>query len=228
MDKKDRVSLLVSAMLVFVAPLMPLIVSGNWRWTEAWLFAAVFIIGFIVSRLIVYKKNPDLVKERLASARRENAEPWDKKLMAHIALSSLLFFIAPGIEARLETLVTVPALWRFIAFAVVLGGYIFSVWALVENRFFSGVVRMQRERGQYVVTTGPYRFIRHPGYAGGMLTYPAAAVLFGSIWMMAPVLYMMLVLVIRTEKEDDMLQKNLAGYRQYSQKVRYRLFPGIW
>ena len=228
MNSKTAASVFISFILVFAIPLLPVIISGNWFWTDAWILSGVYIFGFIASRLLVYFKNPELLTERLNAASQEGAEKWDRPLLAHLALGSILFFIMPGIEARLDILVEVPLVFKSISVILIIVGYFVSAWALVENRFFTAVVRLQKDRGHTVVTTGPYRFVRHPGYAGGLLTYPAAAVLLGSIWMLVPVLYMLLVLVVRTEKEDNMLQAKLAGYREYVGNVRYRLIPGVW
>jgi protein-S-isoprenylcysteine O-methyltransferase Ste14 len=99
---------------------------------------------------------------------------------------------------------------------------------LVENRFFSGMVRIQTDRGHRVVSTGPYRWIRHPGYAGALLTYLSTPVFLGSRWAFLPVVLVTVVLVIRTSLEDTALQEELDGYREYATQVRYRLIPGVW
>src|SRR5690606_20214485 len=117
---------------------------------------------------------------------------------------------------------------KIIALAAILLGYGLGTWALVENRFFSGVVRIQTDRGHHVVTTGPYRFIRHPGYAGALLSYLCMPILFDSLWAWIPTLLLVVVLFIRTALEDKTLQTELPGYKEYAQKTRYRLIPGIW
>jgi protein-S-isoprenylcysteine O-methyltransferase Ste14 len=98
----------------------------------------------------------------------------------------------------------------------------------MENRFFSGTVRLQPERGQRVVSSGPYRWIRHPGYAGGLLVYLATPIFLDSIWACLPAILLTALLVLRTALEDRFLQDELAGYREYAGRVRYRLVPGVW
>ena len=111
----------------------------------------------------------------------------------------------------------------------ILIGYVIGSWALMENRFFSGTVRIQKERGQHVVSTGPYAWVRHPGYAGALLTYFVTPLLLDSPWTFAPVAFITVVLIVRTALEDLTLHEELPGYKEYAtQKTRYRLLPGIW
>jgi protein-S-isoprenylcysteine O-methyltransferase Ste14 len=117
---------------------------------------------------------------------------------------------------------------KIIALVVILAGYAWSSWALIENRFFSGVVRIQKERGHEVVSTGPYAIMRHPGYAGALLAYLATPTFLDSIWAFLPVVLIAILLIIRTNLEDRTLQEELDGYREYARRVRYRLLPGVW
>ncbi len=109
-----------------------------------------------------------------------------------------------------------------------LGGYALTSYALVENRFFSGMVRLQTDRGQTVVSSGPYRWMRHPGYAGALLVYLVTPLFFDSALAYLPTLLVIGLYVLRTSLEDGFLQEELAGYRDYATRVRYRLLPGIW
>jgi protein-S-isoprenylcysteine O-methyltransferase Ste14 len=109
-----------------------------------------------------------------------------------------------------------------------LAAYIFSAYALIENRFFSGVVRIQKDRGHRVISSGPYRWVRHPGYAGALITYLAIPFFLDSVWAFVPAVIICIAMVIRTRMEDETLQTELEGYRAYTQRVRYRLIPGVW
>jgi protein-S-isoprenylcysteine O-methyltransferase Ste14 len=117
---------------------------------------------------------------------------------------------------------------KILAFLAIFAGYALGSYALIENRFFSGMVRLQVDRDQQVVSGGPYRWVRHPGYAGALLTYPAIPVLLDSSWAFLPAVLTIMVLVIRTALEDRFLQQELTGYRDYAGRVRYRLIPGVW
>ncbi len=101
-------------------------------------------------------------------------------------------------------------------------------WAMVANRFFSSVVRIQAERGHHLVTTGPYRYVRHPGYVGGIVGFLAGPVVLGSWWALAPLAPIVLFVLWRTAAEDRFLCAWLPGYASYAGRVRYRLVPGIW
>ena len=117
---------------------------------------------------------------------------------------------------------------RILALVLLVAGYALGAYALIENRFFSGVVRIQTERGHKVISSGPYRWVRHPGYSSAFLSYLAAPVLLDSYWALLPAVLLLVGLVIRTRLEDCYLQENLEGYREYARKVRFRLLPGIW
>ncbi|OPZ97863.1 MAG: Acetolactate synthase large subunit [Bacteroidetes bacterium ADurb.Bin416] len=117
---------------------------------------------------------------------------------------------------------------KILALGVILAGFVLGSYALIENRFFSGMVRMQLDRGQHVVSSGPYRWVRHPGYAGALWFYLATPLFLDSAWAFVPAIVLIIVLIVRTGLEDRALQDELAGYREYAGRVRYRLFPGVW
>jgi protein-S-isoprenylcysteine O-methyltransferase Ste14 len=123
---------------------------------------------------------------------------------------------------------TVPRWLQIVGFVMLV--VILAVWAraMRENRFFSPVIRVQRERGHRVIDTGPYSIVRHPGYAAALTTYVWSALALGSWWSMVPGLFMILVFLRRTMLEDRTLQAELEGYREYTQRVRYRLVPRVW
>jgi protein-S-isoprenylcysteine O-methyltransferase Ste14 len=120
-------------------------------------------------------------------------------------------------------------LWLILIGLVMIAlGYAFGVWALAENRFFSGVVRIQLDRGHMVCDSGPYRIVRHPGYAGNILALPGMVLALASIWTLIPAAIALIIAVTRTALEDRTLQEELPGYRDYAKRVRYRLFPLIY
>jgi protein-S-isoprenylcysteine O-methyltransferase Ste14 len=122
----------------------------------------------------------------------------------------------------------IPEIGQYLAALVIAGGYGLAVWAMVVNRWFSAVARIQHDRGQEVVTTGPYRIVRHPSYAGALLASLALPVMLNAIWSLVPAMAMVVALVIRTSFEDQMLRKELDGYQRYSEETLYRLIPGLW
>lgn len=215
-------------LVLFVFPLIPMIISGVWNWWEAWAYAILNILGFIVSRALAARRNPDIIAERARSMEMQDAKPWDKILSPMLAFGSLLILIVAGADKGFGWSTPFTLNTKLVALLVIILGFAFGSWALIENKFFSGVVRIQTDRGHRVVSTGPYRFVRHPGYAGALWTYLAMPVLFDSIWAFIPAVFLLGVLVLRTSLEDRTLQAELPGYKEFTQKTRYRLFPGIW
>jgi protein-S-isoprenylcysteine O-methyltransferase Ste14 len=215
--------------IVLVLPALPILLSGDWAWREGWAFFLVLAIGFVASRALAARRHPDLMAERARAMQHEDAKGFDKLLAPLVALGVILVGIVAGIDHRWHRATAwFPAWSRWAALAVVILGYVFGTWALMENRFFSGVVRIQHDRGHHVVSSGPYRLVRHPGYAGTMVCYPAFAVLLASLWAFAPAVISLAALVVRTALEDRTLRAELPGYAEYAQRTRYRLFPGVW
>ena len=215
--------------VVMVMPLLPMIISGAWNWWEAWAYTLLTSFGFIISRGLASRRHPDILDERARSMGLQGAKPWDKILAPAMALGSVVILIVAGVD-KLNGWTTTPfsITAKVATLIVIVLGYILGTWAMVENKFFSGVVRIQEDRGHRVVATGPYRFIRHPGYAGTLWVYLLMPILFDSLWAFIPALLLFGVVILRTSLEDRTLQAELPGYAEYAQKTRYRLFPGIW
>lgn len=220
--------LLLMAIVLVIIPFLPLLISRHWDWWEAWVYAIVFILGFVVSRALAARRHPDLLAERARFTQHEDAKPWDRWLAPLVAVGSGLILLVAGLDALLgwSTPFTLPL--KSAALAAILAGYALGTYALIENRFFSGLVRIQTERGHYVVSTSPYRWVRHPGYAGTFLAYLATPIFLDSLWAFVPAVVISIVLLIRTALEDNTLQDELPGYREYAGRVRYRLLPGVW
>lgn len=214
--------------VVVVMPLLPLIISGAWNWWEAWVYAVTATVGFILSRWLAAKRHPDILQERARSMELRDAKSWDRFLAPVMGLGSVVILIVAGFDRLYAWTSPFSPTVKILALIVILLGYALGTWALMENRFFSGVVRIQTDRGHHVVTTGPYRFIRHPGYVGVICTYFALPFFLDSLWAFIPALLTLAASILRTALEDKTLQNELPGYKEYAQKTKYRLFPGIW
>ena len=214
--------------VVLLPPAIMFIAAGRVDWWEAWSMVGVLAVTTIASRAILIVKHPDLAAERARWTEGQDYKNWDRKLMPIIAIFGLLMWLVAGLDKRFNGSPPLPFVLELVAFAVVVAGYLFSAWAMVVNRFFSAVVRIQTDRGHTVVTTGPYRFVRHPGYAGGAIGYLATPLALGTLWVFIPVLLTIAALVVRTALEDRTLQAELPGYAGYAQQTRYRLLPGVW
>jgi protein-S-isoprenylcysteine O-methyltransferase Ste14 len=136
--------------------------------------------------------------------------------------------ILAGLDVRFGWSPEIPLALQVTTLVLAVLGYLVSVWAAASNKFYGRFVRIQKERGHTVVTGGPYQYVRHPGYAGLIIFYFAAALALGSLWTLMLNGLASLLLVVRTALEDKTLLKELDGYREYAGRVRYRLLPGIW
>lgn len=233
-DKKSRTPLLWKAGLgLLVSSLVMLSVlfltAGSFRWWEAWAYVGMSILVLISSRLVLILKNPDLAQERAQAQNRENVKDWDRILMPLTALvGPFISWIVAGLDQRFGWSPDLPDGVQIAALVVIFLGSQLGSWAMITNKFFSSHVRIQTDRGHTVIKDGPYRFVRHPGYAGGLLAWLAAPVFFSSWWVIVPTVLVIIANIYRTAKEDQTLLEELPGYDEYAREVRFRVFPGIW
>jgi len=218
--------------LMLLIPLMLgvlLLSAGRWDWWEAWAYTCLGLIMLLGSRVVVIKKYPDLALERSQAPDKDNVKEWDRFLMPFTALiAPFLGWIVAGLDQRFGWSPDLPNWIQIIGLVIIQIGSLIGTWAMLANRFFSSQVRIQTDRGHKVVKQGPYKYIRHPGYAGGLLSWLATPILFSSYWVIIPTILAITVNVIRTFKEDQTLQEELPGYDEYAKEVKYRLLPGIW
>lgn len=218
----------VIMVFVLIMPFLPILISGRLNWWEAWVYGILGVLVFVVSRILAVKRHPDLLTERFASLEHENTKSWDKLLAPMVSLGSVFIPLVAGFDRLLGWSLSFGLPVKILSLVIIFFGYFLSSYALWENSFFSGVVRIQIERGHRVVSGGPYRWIRHPGYAGALFSLMATPFLLDSLWAFLPVIFITIILIIRTYLEDGVLQEELEGYRDYAGKVRFRLVPGIW
>jgi protein-S-isoprenylcysteine O-methyltransferase Ste14 len=222
---------IISVFLYFLGlPAMLILAGGDPKWWQAWVFVGMSIGFTLVGRGLMAKRHPDLVKERANFAEQQDTKPWDRILAPLMALwLPLIYLLIAALDHRFNWTGNQISLWvTIMAWLLSLSAYAISTWAMLENRFFSAVARIQKDRGQTVVESGPYRLVRHPGYTGGLLAALMFPLALGSLWAFLPVLGFTVVLLLRTSKEDAMLRNELPGYLEYARKVKYRLIPGIW
>lgn len=216
-------------MTYLLIPLMLLLWGGDWGWWQAWVYALLILATGIGGRLWAERRHPGLLAERANFDAAEDVKPWDKVLAPLMALgTSFPLVIVAGLDHHFGWSPEFPLWLTLCGLLLIAVGYAFGTWALVENRFFSGVVRIQADRGHVVCDSGPYRIVRHPGYAGNLLPLPGMVLAFSSLWTLIPAAVALIIIVLRTSLEDRTLQAELPGYRDYAQRVRYRLIPGIY
>ena len=210
-------------------PLNLVMCGGDLGWWQAWLYSLLIVAAGIGGRMWAEQRHPGLMAERQNIENIQNAKAWDKVLAPLMAVSVgyPMVFVA-GLDHRYHWSSEFP-LWLIVfGFLLISLGYAFAAWALAENRFFSSVVRIQTDRGHVVCDSGPYRFVRHPGYAGNILALFGIVLALSSVWTLVPAAVALIIAVIRTELEDRTLQDELPGYRDYARRVRYRLIPWIY
>jgi protein-S-isoprenylcysteine O-methyltransferase Ste14 len=224
-DRRRLVISTTASMLILVLCLFP--PAGTWAWSRGWLFLVVVTAASLPSILYLRRVNPDVIAGRVN--RHEGWRPWD-------ALLGLLGF--------LPTMLAIPIVaalgdgrfhwshlpwWGCLAgYAVMLAGFFGVTWATSVNKFFEPSVRIQTDRGHHVIDTGPYAIVRHPGYSSAFPLVAGMALALGSYWALIPAVLFCLILVVRTILEDRTLQAELPGYREYAQRISYRLIPGVW
>jgi protein-S-isoprenylcysteine O-methyltransferase Ste14 len=205
----------------------PVLLAGHWDLPTVWALFGLFAGFLLLAWFAILRKDPALLRERQQSG--PGAKRWDRIWLAFYTIALLGTLIVAILDVgRFHWSDTVP-LWLqvfgFVGFAASLA---FAGWAMAENTFFSEVVRIQHDRGHHVVTTGPYRVVRHPGYLGNASAWPCIALAIGSWWALLPAGLVVALYVVRTALEDRTLQQELDGYVEYAQRVRYRLLPGVW
>lgn len=194
-------------------------------WRKGWLFLGVFFLETAIAAVYFCWKNPAVFFAR--SKLQKGTKGWDKLLF--YLLQTLIVAILPvaGLGSRYHWSSVAP--WVIVlGYALLTIGMAGSFWVISVNQFAEVGVRIQTERGHQVVDCGPYAVVRHPMYAFAVVLIPGMPLALGSLWALLPAALASAVLIVRTVLEDRTLQKELAGYRQYAEKVRYRLIPGLW
>ena len=212
-------TVVVQAVVLFLS-------AGKFTWWEAWVYVGIYLVGIAINATLMLRYSPETIAERAES---RGMKDWDKVIGG---LWAVLYFIVmllvAGLDARFGWTGQVALAIQIAAIvAFVLGGTLFS-WAMVSNAYFSTVVRIQEDRGHTVCTTGPYRYVRHPGYVGAIIQSLTVPLMLGSLWALIPSGLAALLIIARTALEDKTLREELPGYAEYAQWVRYRLLPGMW
>jgi protein-S-isoprenylcysteine O-methyltransferase Ste14 len=196
--------------------------AGSFAIAAFWIYLAILAAVFVAAFAMLDR---GLVQERLRPGGRPT--PLGLRLLNVVLL---VHWVIAGLDrGRLHWSDTVPPWLQALGLSLVAVGYVLVFWAMLVNRFFSSVVRIQSERGQHVVTAGPYALVRHPGYSAGILIVLASGIALGS-WLAAAFLVAIVLpfLLYRAFNEDRVLQSRLHGYAEYARRVPWRLVPGIW
>jgi protein-S-isoprenylcysteine O-methyltransferase Ste14 len=199
--------------------------AGTLAWPAGWSFFIALLAALAVSAAFVIRASPEILETRAGF--KPGTKDWDIVLVVLLAAALVAVPVAAGLDFRWR--------WSSVPPGVALLGYLpvaaaiaLLSWAQAENRFFELGVRVQRDRDHYVVDSGPYARVRHPGYVATVLLALGSALALGSWWALLPAALVLAVLAYRTLREEETLRAELAGYAHYCRQVRYRWVPGLW
>jgi protein-S-isoprenylcysteine O-methyltransferase Ste14 len=208
---------LILAVILFIA-------SGRLDWVWAWAYVGVSVGILAVNALVM---PPELIAER-GKIGKEDVKSWDRVVTTISILPALGAPIVAGLDERFGWSPQLALTIHLIGLAFLVLGQGLFTWSMVSNKFFSTAVRIQMDRDHTVATGGPYRYVRHPGYVGFIVSAFAMPLALGSLWALIPAAVTLCLLVVRTALEDKTLREELDGYKDYAAQVRYRLVPGVW
>ncbi len=216
-------------MFLLGIPALFLFLSGDWFWVEGWLFCLWYMAMYLSAFAYLYFQDPGLLEERLMRPGTGGQKSWDKYFLLIFILAFFLWLLIMPLDAKRFGWTTDFPLWiKALGGIGLIPSFLLIFWSYVDNPFLSPLVRIQKERKQYVVTTGVYGFVRHPMYLGAILWLIGAPMLLGSMYGIALGVIMSLLLALRTIGEEKMLVEGLEGYADYKKKVKYRLIPFVW
>jgi protein-S-isoprenylcysteine O-methyltransferase Ste14 len=201
--------------------------AGTFHWPEAWVYIVIQFGWSAGLTVWLWSYDPELLKDRLKFAKK-SAKGWDKVITFASMPFYILYLVIPGLDAVRYQWSDVPLGVKVVCFGLVIASFIWIVWIMKENTFLSRFVEIQEERGHKVITTGPYRFVRHPMYIGSTILLLALPVALGSLYALIPAAFCIIFMFVRTYLEDKTLHKELEGYVEYAQRTKYRLLPGVW
>ena len=221
---KNVVRRIVNVVIVFLLQGVILFVaSGTLHWNWAWFFIFVQIVILLINYTILPKK---VIEER--GGEKKNVKKWDKILIGFSIIPSLGVYIISGLDYRFSWSPYLKPIIHIISLIILLLASMLFTWSMVSNKFFSTMVRIQKELGHTIAAEGPYKYVRHPGYVGYILMILATPFALGSLYALIASALVMTIFFIRTALEDKTLMTELEGYEEYSRKVKYRLIPFIW
>jgi protein-S-isoprenylcysteine O-methyltransferase Ste14 len=222
---RRRLFLSIALSLVVIVPSL-FLPAGTWTWIKGWLFLVVLIAASFVITLHLWRVNPDVIAGRINP--HETPRRWDLLLGLMMLAAMLAIPIVAALDDGRYHWLPVPWWVCVLGYALLITGMAGLTWAESVNKFFEPSVRIQTDRGHRVIDSGPYAIVRHPGYVSALPVFVGMALALGSLWATIPAVLMCLLLVVRTIWEDQTLRQELAGYEEYTHRVRFRLIPGVW
>lgn len=219
-----RVGVAIAAMALVFATLL-FVPAGRLDWMPGWVYVAIVVVNVGINVACLRRWNPELIERRMRFGKWTKS--WDKVWAVLYAPVMIALYVVAGLDAR-DGVSSLPgAVWP-IGLAIFVLGSAMLTWSMVVNPFFEKTVRIQTDRGHRVIDTGPYAYVRHPGYVGFAGWIVSTPLLLASAQAFFPALLAVVGIVVRTALEDRTLQAELSGYPEYAARVRFRLIPGVW
>jgi len=212
-------SVLVLWALIFIP-------AGRLDYIPGWICLAVMVIGFSGVTAHVAKRTPSLIRRRMKAG--AGTPVWDRVLVSIFQVLFVAILVVGALDAGRYRWTSLPLWLQVAGLILMIAGILLVAWAMGQNPHFESTVRIQADQNHRVIESGPYRIVRHPGYVGAILLLIGMPLVLNSAWALLSAILSSISLVVRTRAEDHFLQKNLKGYREFTQRTRYRLVPGVW
>jgi len=201
--------------------------AGTVHWLRGWICAFSYIVIMLTVGVVVWRINPALLPAR-AKWRHSDTRGFDRIILPIYLPLTILQPAIGGLDAVRFRWSAMPFWTLHLGLAIFVMAIFLLTWVMAVNPWAESTVRIQTDRGQQVVRTGPYRIVRHPMYVAMSFMYPSVGLILGSWWALAVSGLMDALMVVRTALEDRTLRRELAGYENYTAHTRWRLIPGIW
>lgn len=221
---KNIIRRLIQVFSIFVLQGTILFVAaGTLSWKWAWYVLLLGIFLLIVNSILL---PAELIEER--GRKKENVKKWDRILTSIIMFPTILMYVFSGLDRRFHWTGDIAVFINIAGLVFIFLGSLLFTWSMASNKFFSTLVRLQTDRQHTVVTDGPYKFIRHPGYLGYITFTVATPIALGAFWGLVFAVIICILLIVRTSLEDATLKKELPGYAEYTENAKYKLLPYLW
>ncbi|THD64499.1 MAG: isoprenylcysteine carboxylmethyltransferase family protein [Phenylobacterium sp.] len=224
------IALLLAEIAAMMAVLAGLLFggAGTLAWPSGWAYLSLYLAASLGVSLWLAKADPALLEERLKSAYQKDQKPWDRVFMTLVIIVYAGWTALMGLDARRLGWSHVPVWAQGLGAVLIVLSYLGVAWVFATNSFAAPVIKLQAERGQTVIDTGPYAVVRHPMYAFALWQFVGGPLMLGSWWGLAIAPLALAGLALRTLGEERMLRAELPGYDDYARRVRWRYAPGIW
>jgi protein-S-isoprenylcysteine O-methyltransferase Ste14 len=213
------ISILVLWAMIFVP-------AGRLDYVSGWICLVVMVIGFSAVTAHVAKRTPSLIRRRMKAG--AGTPLWDRVFVINVQVLFAAILIVGGLDAGRYHWTSLPLWLQVSGLVLMVAGMLLVAWAMGQNPHFEATVRIQTDQNHRVIESGPYRIVRHPGYVAGIVLFIGIALVLNSAWALVPAFLLAANLVVRSWAEDRFLQENLKGYREFTNRTRRRLIPGVW